>query len=369
MANSTSFDPYQQSFTLLDENGNPFNVTIPDVDSFVQYNAQTLINFSCQLGACMVLVFVLLLLTKENKRTSPIFIVNTLALVLNTIGNATGIAYFVGPFNEAYAYFADDYSQAHTGDYATSVVSTFMWFLVMVCVEISLCLQTRAVCVTLRKAYRDSIFAISLMIATASVAVRLAYSIENAKAIVALQTGNALNSLQDATTITTTITICWFCAVFVTKLAFALHQRKKLGLGQFGPMQIIFIMGCQTLFIPVIFVILQYTTQVQAMSSWVLTSVCIFLPLSSLWASASLDSRFQDSKGQNYGGKVLPTYATESTAHTSGKSFNKPISPSHNSTTHVSSSAASPRRDSQNMVFRDLEAQGLAGTGEFVGKE
>lgn len=250
MANSTSFDPYQQSVTLEDENGSPFNVTIPDIDNFVQYTAQSLINYSCQLGACIVLLFVLILLTKESKRTSPIFIVNSLALILNIIGNATAIVYFTGPFNEAYAYFAQDYSRVHTGDYATSVVSTFMWFLVMVCVEISLCLQTRAVCVTLRKTYRYAIFVLSFTIASVSIAVRLAYSIENAKAIVALDDGNALNYLQEATVATTTITICWFCAVFITKLAFALHQRKKLGLGKFGPMQIIFIMGCQTLFIP-----------------------------------------------------------------------------------------------------------------------
>lgn len=250
MDDSTSFDPYQQSFTLEDQNGNPFNVTIPDVDSFVQYTAQTLINYACQLGACIVLVFVLLLLTKESKRTSPIFIVNTLALILNIIGNATAIVYFTGPFNEVYAYFGQDYSRAHRSDYATSVVSTFMWFLVMVCVEISLCLQTRAVCVTLRKTYRYAIYVLSFMIASVSIAVRLAYSIENAIAIVTLAGGNALANLQTATTTTTTITICWFCVVFITKLAFALHQRQKLGLGKFGPMQIIFIMGCQTLFIP-----------------------------------------------------------------------------------------------------------------------
>lgn len=105
------------------------------------------------------------------------------------------------------------------------------------------------------------------------------------------------------------------------------------------------------------------------MSSWVLTSVCIFLPLSSLWASASIDARFQESKEQQFGRKILPNYATGSTTRASEKNSNNPLSPSHTVTTHISSNAASPRRDSQNMVFRDLEAQGLAGTGEFVGKE
>ena len=367
MDNSSSFDPYQQSFTLQDADGNSFNVTIPDVDSFVQYNNQILINYGSQFGACIVLLFVLGLLTKENKRGSPIFIVNTLALIFNILGNITAIVYFTGPFTEAYAYFAGDFSRVHRVDYATQVATTVLFFLVMICVEISLCLQTRAVCVTLSKMYRYIIYAISFLIASVSIAVRLALCIENGKAIVNLDFTPVV--VLSATNITTTLTICWFCAVFLTKLGFALHQRKKLGLGKFGPMQIIFIMGCQSLFVPgmycdldvqwsqfqaytcklVIFCILVYTTSVPAIDSNVLTSVCIFLPLSSLWASASLDSRFKETQQKQFGRKIIPSYATGSATRDS----KHPLSPSHPAMTQNSIDGGA------NMASKDLEAQGL----------
>ncbi len=50
--------------------------------------------------------------------------------------------------------------------------------------------------------------------------------------------------------ITTTISVCVFCAMFVAKLGVAMKERKKLGIKQFGPMRVLFIMGCQTMFIP-----------------------------------------------------------------------------------------------------------------------
>jgi pheromone alpha factor receptor len=46
------------------------------------------------------------------------------------------------------------------------------------------------------------------------------------------------------------ISICVFSSVFCTKLGLAIRSRRSLGLKQFGAMQIIFIMGCQTLTIP-----------------------------------------------------------------------------------------------------------------------
>lgn len=250
MAAATPFDPYSQSFTLQASDGTSFNVSIPDLDYFVFYNNQICINYGAQTGASIVLLIVLLLLTKPDRRGSPIFIVNASSLALNIIRNVLQCLYFTGPFTETYAYFSGDYSRVHTGDYAQSVTGTVITVLVLVCVEISLCLQTRVVCVTLRQLYRRSIFAASIIIALLAIAFRLALCVENSMDIVQAKVEGPLDQLASATNITETISICWFSAVFVAKLAFALNERRKLGLVQFGPMQIIFIMGCQTLIVP-----------------------------------------------------------------------------------------------------------------------
>jgi hypothetical protein len=49
---------------------------------------------------------------------------------------------------------------------------------------------------------------------------------------------------------------------------------------------------------------LQYATTVPEMSTWCLTIVCLSLPLSSLWAAATISNQTQ--AGSSFGGPKLP---------------------------------------------------------------
>lgn len=250
MESTLPFDPFSQEFTLLLADSTPFHISVPELDEFILYNVQVCINYAAQLGGSLVILIVLLLLTKADKRKSPIVILNSICLALNIIRNVLQCLYFTGPFSETYAYFGQDYSRVPRSAYAISITATVLTFLLLVCVEISLMLQVRVVCVTLRHVYRQAIYAGSGLVALLAIGFRLALCVENSRYIVALTYLTRLNWLESASNITTSISICWFCAVFVTKLVLALNERRKLGLGHFGPMQIIFIMGCQTLVVP-----------------------------------------------------------------------------------------------------------------------
>lgn len=249
-ASSPAFDPFTQIFTLLLSDGTPFNVSIPDLDDFILYNVQICINYSAQLGASVVLLIILLLLTKSEKRRAPIFILNSLSLALNTIRNVLQCLYFTGPFSEAYAYLAQDYSRVPHSAYATSIAGNVLTLMLLICLELSLVLQTRVVCVTLRDIYRQCILGCSISMALLAIGFRFALVVENSKYILAAANFSSFAWLGSATNITASISICFFCIIFVTKLGLALNARRNLGLQQFGPMQIIFIMGCQTLVIP-----------------------------------------------------------------------------------------------------------------------
>ena len=250
MASNASFDPFSQSFDLHLGDGTLFSLSLVDLNDFILYSLEICINYAAQLGASLLLLIVLALLTKPEKRSSPIFILNTLSLALNVTRNILQCLYFTGPFSDTYAYFAQDYSRVPKSAYAESITATVLTFLLLVSIELSLLLQTQVVCLTLRKVYRHTILAVSLLIALTATGFRLALCVENSRYIISLTYLVPLNWLSSATNITTSISIFWFCAVFVTKLGFALNQRRKLGLRRFGPMQIIFIMGCQTLTIP-----------------------------------------------------------------------------------------------------------------------
>ncbi|KAL8844942.1 MAG: hypothetical protein Q9176_000614 [Flavoplaca citrina] len=362
MASSTTFDPFSRPFTLLLRDGTPFNITIPELDEFILYSVQISINYAAQLGACLLFLVVLLLLTKPDKRRSPIFVINAVALTLNFLRTLLQCLYYTGPFNEVYAYFAVDYSRVSPSDYANQVAITILTLVLLVCVQVSLLLQVRVVCITVPKVYRHLILAFSIVLAGLAIGFRLAFCIRNAKSILSLEPLSPLRWLASATNITTSISICWFCAAFVIKLGFALDQRKKLGVGSFGPMQIIFIMGCQTLIIPAIFSIIQYSVDLPSMDSNVLTLVTIFLPLSSLWASASLDYRRKSSKQPKLHENLLDSNGTASTGPLiNEKLLIGPLSPSETATSRSSqSNPPSPNNIRDQGMHVDLEAQHMA---------
>ena len=111
---------------------------------------------------------------------------------------------------------------------------------------------------------------------------------------------------------------------------------------------------------------MQYAVSTPALYTNALTCVVIFLPLSSLWASASLDSRFQASKEQHYGNKMISSGLSASTGRAHGRNSNGPVSPADTDKIGASGSGAhSPHNAGQRQALQDLEAQGMVETGTF----
>ncbi|KAL3466147.1 fungal pheromone mating factor STE2 GPCR-domain-containing protein [Aspergillus heterothallicus] len=286
---TSNFDPFAQNVTFHLANGEPFNVALQDVDAFAQYPIRICINYGAQLGASLVLLLILLLLTKSEKRRSYVFCLNCLALLLNFARLLCQILFFTSPFVNPYAYFASDYSRVPDSAYANSILAVIFYSLLLTLIEASLVLQVHAVCANLRRIYRNALLGLSVIIALVPIAFRYWYAVENIKSILGTKTTQPVNWIESISQIAISVSICCFCAVFVTKLAFAIRLRRKLGIIDFGPMKVIFIMGCQTMVIPALFSIIHYSTDVPELSSNVLTLVTLSLPLSSIWAGTTLN--------------------------------------------------------------------------------
>ncbi|KAJ0423625.1 fungal pheromone mating factor STE2 GPCR-domain-containing protein [Aspergillus carlsbadensis] len=286
---ASDFDPWTQNVTFYLANGDPFLVPIQAVDDFAQYPIRICINYGAQLGATIVLLVILLLLTKSEKRRSYVFCLNCLALLLNFARLLCQIIFFTSPFVHPYAYFSGDYAHVPDSAYANSVLSVIFYSILLTLIEASLVLQVQAVCINLRRRYRHTLLGLSIIIALIPIAFRYWYAVENIKSILGAVTTQPVNWIESISQITITVSICCFCAVFVTKLAFAIRLRRKLGITDFGPMKVIFIMGCQTMVIPAIFSIIHYSTDVPELSSNVITLVTLSLPLSSIWAGTTLN--------------------------------------------------------------------------------
>lgn len=282
------FNPHKQPITITRADGTSFNASLATIEEFAQYNVRICINYGTQLGASIVLLVILLLLTRREKRGSAVFVLNCLALLFNIARLLFQVIHFTTAFEQIYPYFAYDYAHVPLSAYVISILSVVFLTMLLICVMLSLVVQVQVVCATLRRRYRRPILVLSILMAIVPIGFRFGWTVINCIQIMTLGNFLSVMWLESGTNIVITISICYFCAVFVTKLGFAIRQRRQLGVRDFGPMKIIFVCGCQTMTIPAILSILQYNIEVPELSSNVLTLVAISLPLSSIWAGAAL---------------------------------------------------------------------------------
>lgn len=306
---------FHQPFNILAPDGTIFTTSTDDVNRIRVTTVQTAIVFSSQLGACLVLLLVLLLMTSPAKRKSAAFIFNALALLCNVIRCVIMCVELTGPLLDFVVllmqfYEIDGINQAIRESIADSVMAT----LVFIFIELALLTQVWVICLATTKQHRALVLGFCGTVSVVAIAFRIRLMVVNCANTANLmdysvERAHAQNRAQWLSNIMGVISICVFSAIFCGKLALAIRSRRSMGLKQFGAMQIIFIMGCQTLFIPcksessrshltkltfaiVIFAILDYyVIKGSQIGSFVETFVAIFLPLSSMWASANVNSK------------------------------------------------------------------------------
>jgi pheromone alpha factor receptor len=245
-------NPFTQPITLLLPDGTPFNVTMDQFAWFHMYSAQLSISRGVSLGASLVLLIVLLLLTHSDKRRSPIFALNVMALLINAMRSLLSCIYMASEWQNPYAVIAGDFDQVTSVDKSNSVAVPVLTLLLLMAVMTSLLLQVKVVLATVRDIYKWAILTVLGSMALVTIGFEFAVVVINSKLIVAEQ-GGLDPKFQDLlldTYLVMMISFAMFMLVFLGKLGYAILQRRKIGVRQFGPMQILFIMMLQTLVVP-----------------------------------------------------------------------------------------------------------------------
>jgi len=291
MSHDTSaLDPMNQDFTIYDSRGEEVVVNMNLVAQYSHnYTIQAIVSAS-QIGALAVILIMLLILTKPEKRRSPVFSLNVLALLFSIISQVLICQYYTNSWTYPYTLWTRDPTFVTSTAKSTSIAAGIFTIFVVITLEISLVLQIHVVSITLTSVQRLSLIILSSFIAGLAISFRIIQTARNISFNI-LQLASDPNGkwLSQARDITLTISICFFSAIFTIKLFHSLYQRRKLGLEAFGPMQILFIGGLQTMFLPAIFAIIQFAAPTTRINSFVLTITAICLPLTSLWASAKTD--------------------------------------------------------------------------------
>lgn len=243
-------DVFTQKFLLRTASNETFSTDMGEIDFMRQYGIRIAINWASQIGASIILLLVLLLLTRREKRNSSIFIMNGLCLVLNTIRSILQCVWLTTPFYHPYTLVANDFSRVTNADRAITVASNTVTLLLVSSIMVSLSLQVWVVCITAKPLQKLLIMGITSVVALVAIGYRFAVVVISNKQTMKDENMGAYSGLVTDMNITFAVAVWLYCVIFTFKLGHALLERKRLRMTQFGPMQIIFIMGCQTMVIP-----------------------------------------------------------------------------------------------------------------------
>jgi pheromone alpha factor receptor len=249
-ASSPDFDPWTQPIQLLLKDGSTYNTSMYEFDNLRIYGAKVAITYGSQTGATLILLLVLLLLTRAEKRKSSIFLVNAICLITNAIRCVLLSCYVTSSLFDPYSQITGDFSRVTKADMTTSVAANVFTLVVTVLILVSLSTQVWVVCITTPPFQRYIIMGTTTVVALVAIGYKAAFVILNIMQTLTYMNLNPYKYVVLHSYITQAVAIWYFSVVFTYKLGCAIIQRRKLNMPQFGPMQIVFIMGCQTMLVP-----------------------------------------------------------------------------------------------------------------------
>lgn len=251
-------DPWHQDGLIRAPNGSPIPLSIDYLDRTRLVTARLGLTYGSQIGASIMLLLVLFLLTRAEKRKSSIFITNMLCLVVNTIRCILLGMYLTSGIWHPYTQLVGDFSRVTRGEYAANITANIFSILLAILAMVSLSLQTWVVCVTTMPMQRHLIMIVTTLAASTAIVARAIYQVCSIIQCLKWESMEKYLWTQKFNYISQAVAICCFSIVFTWKLGYAILQRRRLNMPQFGPMQVIFIMGCQTMIVPGIHPPLQY---------------------------------------------------------------------------------------------------------------
>ena len=247
------FDAWTQSFTFVGPEGVQMGSTMQILDEYRLYGIRIAINYACQVGATFMLLLVLLLLTKTEKRKSYIFILNASCLLLNTIRCVMLCTWVTSGYYNPYTVLSGDYGNITSADSTTQTAQCVFTALLSITVLVSLCSQVWVVCITTPPLQRNIIMSVTTSLGCVAVGYRLASIYFNIKTTLARESTARYDGVASMAYVLQAASIWTFSCVFIYKLGYAMIKRRRLNMPQFGPMQVVFIMGCQTMLFPDMF--------------------------------------------------------------------------------------------------------------------
>lgn len=275
-----------QNFTLNTTAGTQ-TFGIEYLEHFRHYYISESIIFGVKIGTAFS-IFIVSFLFSRNWR-QPVFIFNQTSLFLLIMETIFYIIYTLGPISSMGTVLTLSTAGTTQNDRNISNASSIFQLLLIISIELSLFFQ----CWTM---YRDDFRSVVKIVpwimlvicVIPNVVFWFIYVVANC-----ISLNDPVNSFVRRNRWVYVVpralfacSVVLFSLLSVLKLFVTLKRRKHMGLKQFGPFQIVFIMAAQTMIIPAIITLVDFLlpSSPDTLSTLTAMFVTIFLPLSSIWA-------------------------------------------------------------------------------------
>jgi pheromone alpha factor receptor len=222
------FDPLNQVVTFLAPDKSPMSLPIPTIDAFNDESISICINYAVQVGACTVLLVLLLILTPPAKLRRPSALLHLAALLVCIVRLSLLLSNFLSPLNHFYQFWAIDYSSVPRYFFHVSVASNAFSLLLVVVVESALMHQAWTMVRLWPSPVKLSLCFVSAAISLLTVGWKFAFAIMQSQYNLTLDKPPLADWVMQTSLIMSTISIFWYCALFNAKLVMHLVVNRAI---------------------------------------------------------------------------------------------------------------------------------------------
>ncbi len=248
-----SFDPYTQNISISTTDPSvTVQVPVPMIDAFTDETVSIVMNYGAQMGACIAMFLVMLVLTPTAKLARSSSVLHLLGLLVNIIRMALTFPYFRSSLSHFYEYWANDFSRVPAGDFRTSVTANTLSLLLTMIIQAALMNQAWTMVTFWPTATKYAACVLSLIIMLLTIGSRLAFTIVQNEAILSLQPPVYFYWGIHWTVIMNALSIFWFCAIFNVQLVMHLIVNRGIlpSRSMFTPMEVLIMTNGTLMIIP-----------------------------------------------------------------------------------------------------------------------
>lgn len=225
----SSFDPYIQNATILAPDGiTSIAIPIPEIDLYNDSNLATSANYGAQLGATVVMLFVVLFMTPSVKLRRLLTILHISGLVISIVRMSLLYTSMHAHANRFYETWGQDYGNIPASDTRIAVVATTFSMVQVAVAEAALMSQAWTMVAFWPPSVKYTVSITSVIVTLLTLGSRFALVIIQNRAIITLIPPVYFSWGFNWAIIMNAASIFWFCAIFNAKLLFHMISNRGI---------------------------------------------------------------------------------------------------------------------------------------------